>query len=320
MISKNSRIYLTGHRGLVGSAILRKLKDSGYKNIITVSKQKLDLRDQKKVFLFLKKSKPKVIINAAATVGGIAANNNFRADFIYNNISIQSNLIYSAFKNKINNLIFLGSSCVYPRNCKQPIKEKYLLSGYLEKTNEPYAIAKISGIKMCESFNHQYRTNYLCIMPCNAFGPNDNYDLKTSHFFPALIRKIIEATSKKKSFVKLWGTGKVKRELIFVDDIADACIFFMNKKVKHSLINIGSEKENTIKNFAKLIAKKINSKIKIKFDKNLKMSGTPRKILDCSLARSYGWKRKISFDKALEYTIDDYLKNNKQYKKIKTYK
>ncbi len=318
MINKNSKIFLAGHKGLVGGAIFRKLKEYGYKNIITISKKKLDLRDQKKVFLFLKRKKPKMIINAAATVGGIAANNNFRADFIYNNISIQSNLIYSAFKNKIKNLIFLGSSCVYPRECKQPIREEYLLSGYLEKTNEPYAIAKISGIKMCESFNHQYKTNYLCIMPCNAFGPNDNYDLQTSHFFPALIRKIVEASNKKKTFVKLWGTGKVKRELIYVDDIADACIFFMNKKVKHSLINVGSEEENTIENFAKLIAKKIKSKIKIKFDKNLKMSGTPRKILDCTLARSYGWKKKISFDKALGLTIEDFLKN-KKYKKIKSY-
>ena len=318
MINKNSKIFLAGHKGLVGGAIYRKLKESGYKNILIIPKKKLDLRDQKKVFLFLKKKKPKMIINAAATVGGIAANNNFKADFIYNNITIQSNLIHSAFKNNIKNLIFLGSSCVYPRKCKQPIKEEYLLSGYLEKTNEPYAIAKISGIKMCESFNHQYKTNYLCIMPCNAFGPNDNYDLQTSHFFPALIRKIVEATNKRKKSIKLWGTGKVKRELIYVDDIAEACIFFMNKKVNHSLINVGSEEENTIENFAKLIDKKIKSKIKIKFDKNLKMNGTPRKILDCSRARSYGWKKNISFDKALELTINDFIKS-KKYKKIKSY-
>ena len=318
MINKSSKIFLAGHKGLVGGAIFRILKKRGYKNIITISKKKLDLRDQKKVFLFLKKTKPKIVINAAATVGGIAANNNFRADFIYNNISIQSNLIYSTFKNNIKNLIFLGSSCVYPRECKQPIKEEYLLSGYLEKTNEPYAIAKISGIKMCESFNHQYKTNYLCIMPCNAFGPNDNYDLQTSHFFPALIRKIVEATNKKKKSIKLWGTGKVKRELIYVDDIAEACVFFMNKKIKHSLINIGSEEENTIQNFSKLIAKKINSRIKINFDKNTKMNGTPRKILDCSLARSYGWKKKTSFDRALDLTIQDFV-SKKKYKKIKSY-
>jgi len=318
MINKNSKIFLAGHNGLVGGAILRQLKKKGYKKIITISKKKLDLRNQKKVFSFIKKIKPKIIINAAATVGGIAANNDFRADFIYNNISIQSNLIYSAFKNKVNNLIFLGSSCVYPRECKQPIKEEYLLSGYLEKTNESYAVAKISGIKMCESFNQQYKTNYLCIMPCNAFGPNDNYDLQTSHFFPALIRKIVDATRNKKKEIKLWGTGKVKRELIYVDDIANACIFFMNKKIKHSLINIGSEEENTINNFAKLIAKKLKSKIKIKFDNNKKMNGTPRKILDCSLARKYGWKKNISLDEGLDLTIQDFLKK-KKYKKIKSF-
>ena len=183
------------------------------KNIITVSKQNLDLRDQKRVFSFLKKKKPDYIINAAANVGGIAANNTYRADFIYNNIAIQSNLIHSAFKNKIKNLIFLGSSCVYPKRCKQPIKEEYLLSGYLEKTNEPYAIAKIAGIKMCESFNIQYKTNYLCLMPCNAFGPNDNYDLNTSHFFPALIRKLIEAKNKKEKIITIMGHWKSKKRI-----------------------------------------------------------------------------------------------------------
>jgi len=318
MINKNSKIFLAGHNGLVGSAIYRQLNEYGYKRVITISKKKLDLRNQNKVNSFLKKIKPKIIINAAATVGGIAANNNFRADFIYNNIAIQSNLIYSSFKNKIKNLIFFGSSCVYPRDCKQPIKEKYLLSGYLEKTNEPYAIAKISGIKMCESFNAQYNTNYLCIMPCNTFGPNDNYDLQTSHFLPALIRKIYEATKKKKKTIKLWGTGQVKRELIYVDDIANACIFFMNKKIKQSLINIGSEEENTIKNYSKLIAKKLDSKVEIKFDGNSKMSGTPRKILDCSIARSYGWKKKLTLDQGLDLTIKDFLKK-KKFKKIKSY-
>ena len=320
MINKKSKIFVSGHKGLVGSAIVRKLKFYGYKNIITISKKRLDLRNQNKVFLFLKKKKPDFIINAAANVGGIAANNTFRADFIYNNIAIQSNLIHSAYKNKIKNLIFLGSSCVYPRKCKQPIKEEYLLSGYLEKTNEPYAIAKISGIKMCESFNHQYNTNYLCLMPSNTFGPNDNYDLNTSHFFPALIRKLIEAKNKKKKSIKLWGTGKAKRELIYVDDVAEACIFFMKKrKIHHSLINIGSEEEKTINDYAKLIAKKINSKIKIKFDKNLKMNGTPRKILNCSLARSYGWKKKTDFEKGLELTLNDFLKSKKNLKKIKSY-
>ena len=241
MLSRNSKIFIAGHSGLVGSAIHRKLKEKGFNKIITISKKNLDLRDQRKVYIFLKKNKPKFIINAAASVGGIAANNKFRADFIYNNISIQNNLIHSAFKNNIRNLIFLGSSCVYPRNCKQPMKETYLLTGPLEKTNEPYAVAKIAGIKMCESYNIQHGTNYICLMPSNTFGPNDNYDLKTSHFFPALIRRFVEAKYKKKKFIKLWGTGSAKRELIYVDDIAEACIFFMKKKTKHSLINIGSE-------------------------------------------------------------------------------
>ena len=226
MMNKKSKIFLAGHNGLVGGAILRKLINSGYENIITVSKDKLDLRNQKKVFEFIKKKKPKFIINAAASVGGIAANNIFKADFIYNNISIQNNLIHSAFLNGIKNLIFLGSSCVYPRNCKQPIKEDYLLNGPLEKTNEPYAIAKISGIKMCESYNFQHNTNYVCLMPSNTFGPNDNYDLLTSHFFPALIRRLSDAVKKKKKTITLWGTGKAKREFIYVDDIADACIFY----------------------------------------------------------------------------------------------
>ena len=316
MPSKNSKIFLAGHNGLVGSAILKQLISRGYKNIITVSKKKLDLRNQKKVFNFIKVKKPKFIINAAASVGGIAANNTFKADFIYNNTAIQNNLIHSAFLNKIKNLIFLGSSCVYPRDCKQPIKEEYLLTGPLEKTNEPYAIAKIAGIKMCESYNFQHNTNYLCIMPCNAFGPNDNYDLLTSHFFPALIRKLSDAVKDKKKSIKLWGTGKAKRELIYVDNIADACIFFMNKKLNHSLINIGSEEESTIKQFVNKVKKKIGKNIQIIFDNNKKMDGTPRKILDCSLARSYGWKRKVSFDKGLDITLKDFSKRKGNFRKI----
>ncbi len=317
MINKKSKIFLTGHNGLVGGSILRKLTHSGYKNIITSSKDKLDLRNQKKVFEFIKKKQPEFIINAAASVGGIAANNTFKADFIYNNISIQNNLIHSAFLNGVKNLIFLGSSCVYPRDCKQPIKENYLLTGPLEKTNEPYAIAKIAGIKMCESYNFQHKTNYLCLMPCNTFGPNDNYDLLTSHFFPALIRRLSDAVKNKKRSITLWGTGRAKREFIFVDDIADACIFFMNKKVKDALINIGSEEEYTIKQIAKKVSLKIDNKIQIKFDNNKKMDGTPRKILDCSLARSYGWKKKFNLNDALKITLNDFFKRKDNIRKIK---
>jgi GDP-L-fucose synthase len=317
MLNKSTKIFLAGHNGLVGGAILKQLINRGYKNIITISKKKLDLRDQKKVFNFIKVKKPKFIIIAAASVGGIAANNTFKADFIYNNTVIQNNLIHSAFLNGIKNLIFLGSSCVYPRQCKQPIKEEYLLTGPLEKTNEPYAIAKIAGIKMCESYNYQHNTNYLCIMPCNAFGPNDNYDLLTSHFFPALIRRLSDAVNNKKKSIKLWGTGKAKRELIYVDNIADACIFFMNKKVKHSLINIGSEEESSIRQFVNKVRNKIGKGIQIKFDNNKKMDGTPRKILDCSIARSYGWKKKISFDRGLELTLNDFFKKKGNFRKIK---
>jgi len=317
MLTKKSRIFLAGHNGLVGGAILKKLINNGYKDVVTLSKKKLDLRDQKKVFEFIKKTKPNFIIDAAASVGGIAANNTFKADFIYNNITIQNNLIHSAFLNGVKNLIFLGSSCVYPRECKQPIKEKYLLTGPLEKTNEPYAIAKIAGIKMCESYNYQYKTNYLCLMPCNTFGPNDNYDLLTSHFFPALIRKLSSAVTNKKKSIMLWGTGRAKREFIYVDDIADACIFFMNKKVKHALINIGSEEESTIKEMANKVEKKIGKNIQVRFDNNKKMDGTPRKILDCSLARSYGWKKKISFNEGLELTLNDFFKRKGNLRKIK---
>ena len=307
MITKNTKIFLAGHKGLIGSAILRRLNILGYKNILTVDKKKLDLTNQKKVFLFLKSNKPQAIIIAAAKVGGINANNKYRADFIYENLAIQSNLIHSAFLNKIKNLIFLGSSCVYPKNSKQPIKEKYLLTGSLEHTNEPYAIAKIAGIKMCESYNIQYGTNYKCLMPSNTYGPNDNYNLENSHFFPALIRKIHDAKIKKANKIILWGTGKPKRELIYVDDVADACIFFLNKKTKESLINIGTGKDIKIEQYAKSIMKFLNIKINIHFDKT-KPDGTPRKLLDTTIAKKYGWRPKISLKDGFFLTYADYLK------------
>ena len=249
MINLNSKIYIAGHNGLVGSAILRSLKKKGYKNLIYVNKSRLDLLDQNKVFKFLKRKKPDFIFIAAAKVGGILANNNYKADFIYQNLAIQNNLIHGAFINKIKNLIFLGSSCVYPKLCKQPIKEKFLMQGELEKTNDAYALAKIAGIKMCESYNLQYGTNYKCIMPTNTFGPNDNYHSLNSHFFPALIKKIHEIKIGKKNNITLWGDGSAKREVIYVDDLADACIFFMNKKTKHTLINIGTGKDYSILNY-----------------------------------------------------------------------
>ena len=307
MITKNSKIFIAGHNGLVGSAILRRLNILGYKNILTVDKKKLDLTNQKKVFLFLKRNRPQAIIIAAAKVGGIYANNKYRANFIYENLAIQNNLIHSAFLNKIKNLIFLGSSCVYPKNSKQPIKEKYLLTGLLEHTNESYAIAKIAGIKMCESYNIQYGTNYKCLMPSNTYGPNDNYNLQNSHFFPALIRKIHDSKIKKVNKIILWGTGKPKRELIYVDDVADACIFFLNKKTKESLINIGTGKDIKIEQYAKSIMKFLNIKINIHFDKT-KPDGTPRKLLDTTIAKKYGWRPKISLKDGFFLTYADYLK------------
>ena len=305
MLKKN-RIFVTGHKGLVGSALLRRLDHNGYKRIITVDKKDLDLRDQKKVLNFFKKKKIDAVINAAGTVGGIYANNRYKADFIYDNLMIQANIIQGCYKNKIKQLIFLGSSCIYPRNSKQPIKEKYLLKSELEKTNEPYAIAKIAGIKLCESYNFQYRMNYKCLMPCNLYGPNDSYDLNNSHFFPALISKCITAKKKNKKTITLWGSGKPKRELMYVDDLADACIYFLNKKTKESLINIGTGVDMSILNYAKFILKKLKLNCKIILDKT-KPDGTPRKIIDNSIALTYGWKPKVSLEEGFQITLKDYL-------------
>ena len=306
------RIFVAGHRGLVGSAITRKLKSKGYKNIITIDKSKLDLTNQEKVYQFLKKKRPEFIFIAAAKVGGIYSNNKYRAEFIYNNLAIQNNIIHSAYKCGIKNLIFLGSSCVYPKYCKQPIKEEYLLSNSLEKTNEPYAIAKIAGIKLCESYNHQYKTNYKCLMPTNTFGPNDNYDPLNSHFFPSLIRKIHSNKISNKRELILWGDGSPKREVIFVDDIADACVFFMKKKFNETILNIGTGKDYSIKKYVELIAKQIfpEGKINIKYDKK-KPNGTPRKVLDVSKAKKYGWTAKYSLKQAIDLTYQDYISDKK---------
>ena len=309
MIEKNAKIFLAGHGGLVGSAILRRLKKYGFKNIITINRSDLDLTNQQKVFAFLGKKKPKAVIIAAAKVGGILDNNKYRGEYIYENLSIQNNLIHGSFLNKVKNLIFLGSSCVYPKNCSQPIKEKYLLTKELEYTNEPYAIAKIAGIKLCENYNLQYATNYKCLMPSNTYVPNDNYNLNSSHFFPALIKKVTEAQKKNKKDIILWGTGKAKRELIYVDDVADACIFFLKKYTKHSLINIGTGKDKTIEQYAEFIIKKLGLKIKINFDTK-KPDGTARKLLDISIAKKYGWFPKISLSEGFDITFRDFLKKN----------
>jgi len=308
MVNKRSTIYIAGHKGLVGSAIVRKLKEKGYKNLVTKTRRELDLLDQKKVFQFIKKIKPNFIFLAAAKVGGIHHNNIKRAEFIYENLTIQNNIIHSAYKCGVKDIIFLGSSCVYPRNCKQPIKEEYLLSGKLEHTNEPYAIAKIAGIKMCENYNLQYKTNYKCLMPTNTFGPNDNYHKVNSHFFPALIRKINDIKKNNKKNLIIWGDGSAKREIIYVDDLADACVYFMNKKIKETVINIGSGKEYRVKDYAKKYLEILlpNKKIIIKYDKT-KPNGTPRKILDISLAKKYGWTAKANLKEAIIATYKDFL-------------
>ena len=258
MININSRVFIAGHKGMLGSSIFRKLKIKGYKKIITADRKKLDLRNQNAVIEFFKYKKPEAVIIAAARVGGIKANIKHPANFISDNLQIQTNLISSSHTFNVKKLILFGSSCIYPKNLKKPIKEDQIMTGVLEETNESYAIAKIAGIKMIQSFNKQYNKNYLCLMPCNLFGPNDNYHLQDSHFLPALIKKIYLASKKKgkKKIVKLWGTGKPLREVLHVDEVANACEFFLRKKTKKSLINIGSPVEMSIKNYANLIKKK----------------------------------------------------------------
>ena len=308
MIDLKSKIYVAGHNGLVGSAIVRKLKKKRYKNILHVNKNKLDLTNQSRVYNYLKKNKPDFIFICAAKVGGIMSNNKYKADFITQNLLIQTNLINGAFLAGVKNLIFLGSSCVYPKNCKQPIKESYLLSGKLEKTNDAYAIAKIAGIKMCQSFNEQYNLNYKCLMPTNTFGPNDNYSQLDSHFFPALILKVHNLKKTKSNQINLWGNGKPKREIMHVDDLADACVYFMNKKTKHSIINIGTGKDFSINYYAKLISKLLlQKKIKISYDKT-KPNGVLRKVMDVSIAKKYGWKYKIKLEDAILSTYNSFKK------------
>ena len=305
---KNKKIFISGHNGMVGSAILKYLKKKKYRNIIVKDKKELNLINQAETEKFIKKIKPDIVINAAAKVGGVLSNNNFKGSYIYENLMIQTNIIHSSFKAGVKKLIFLGSSCIYPKYSKQPIKEKYLLTSQLEETNDAYAIAKIAGVKMCEAYNKQYKLNYLCLMPTNLYGPNDNYDLLNSHFFPALLKKVYLAKKNRSNVLKIWGDGKAKREIMYVDDIASACEFFLKKKTKHSLINIGSGQEKSINDFAKYIMKKLNVKLEIFYDKS-KPNGTPRKLLDSSIAKSYGWKPKFALEDGFELTLNDFTKN-----------
>lgn len=293
---------------MVGSSILNLLQKNKYKKIITVSKKKINFLDQKKTFSFLKKTKPDAVIIAAAKVGGIRANNNYRGDFIYENLQIQNNLIHGSYLAGIKKLIFLGSSCIYPKKCKQPIKESYLLTDSLEYTNEPYAIAKIAGLKMIENYNLQYKTNYLCLMPCNLYGPNDNYDLNNSHFIPAIIKKIHLSIKKNQKEIILWGDGSPKREVMFVDDLSRACIHFLNIKTNENYINIGSGEEYSIKQYAKKISNILGYKGKFIFDLS-QPNGTPRKLLNSSIANSYNWRPNISFEEGIKLTYEDFKRS-----------
>ena len=308
MINKKSKIFIAGHKGMVGSAVLRKLKSKGFSKIIFSEKKNLDLLNQNKVFKFLKKKKPDLVIIAAARVGGILANATLKHKFIYENLQIQNNLIHGSYLAKIKNLIFLGSSCIYPKFCKQPMKESYLLSGKLEETNDAYGIAKIAGIMMCHNYSKNYKLNYQSLMPPNLYGPGDNYNLNSSHFFPALLKKIYLAKLQRKKYLILWGSGKPRRELMFVEDFAEALIYFMNKKIKEPFINIGNGKDFTIEWYAKYIMKRLNVKLKIIYNKE-RSDGMPKKCLDITLAKKYGWKPTNDLDKGFDATLKDFVEN-----------
>ena len=292
-IAKDAKIFVAGHKGMAGSAIVRNLQAKGYTHILTQSRQELDLLDQKAVQSYLKHEQPEYIFIAAAKVGGIQANNVYRADFIYQNLMIEGNLIHGAHEANIQRLCFLGSSCIYPRDCPQPIKEEYLLTGPLEQTNEPYAIAKIAGIKLCESYNRQYNRQYISVMPTNLYGPNDNYDLNNSHVLPALIRKAHEAKQNKESTLTVWGTGTPRREFLYVDDLAEACVFLMETGYDGPLLNVGTGEDVTIRELAEAVKEIVGFKGELLFDTS-KPDGTPRKLLDVSKLKSLGWRPDVS--------------------------
>ena len=307
-MDKDSKIYIAGHRGLVGSAIMRRLKAESYKNLLTHTHAELDLTRQEKVEEFFHEERPDYVFLAAARVGGIYANNTYPAEFIYSNLTIQTNIIHASYVFKVKKMLFLGSSCIYPKNCPQPMKEEYLLSGPLEPTNEPYAVAKIAGIKMCQAYNRQYGTNFLSVMPTNLYGPNDNFDLKTSHVLPALIRKFHEAKIEGLSEVEIWGTGSPRREFLHVDDLADACLFLMNNYNGSKIVNIGVGKDQTICELAEIIAGLTGFKGSIRFDTG-KPDGTPVKRLNVSKINSIGWRARIGLEQGIAETYKWYAKN-----------
>lgn len=305
-MDRNARIYVAGHLGMVGSAITRRLAGAGYANVITRTRAQLDLLDQRAVRDFLDEARPDYVFVAAARVGGIHANNTMRADFIYQNLVIETNVVEAAFRAGVRKLMFLGSSCIYPRDCPQPIREEYLLTGPLEPTNEPYAIAKIAGIKLCEAFNAQHGTRYVSVMPTNLYGPGDNYDLATSHVLPALIRKAHEARERADGRLTVWGSGRPRREFLYVDDLADACVFLMERDYSGSLLNIGTGADVTIQELAATVMRCVGLEAELVFDSG-KPDGTPRKLLDVSGIRSLGWEARTSLEEGIRKTYDDFL-------------
>ena len=303
----SDKIYVAGHNGMVGSAIVRKLSSLGYNNVIVKNSSELDLRNQHQVRLFFEKNRPSYVFIAAAKVGGIIANNSFKADFIYDNLMIQTNVLNSSHQTGVDKVLFLGSSCIYPKFARQPISESELLSGSLESTNDAYAIAKIAGIKMCQSYREQHGFNSISVMPTNLYGPNDNYDLKNSHVLPALIRKFHEAKINKLPFVEVWGSGNPKREFLHVDDLADACLFLMNKYNSSEIINVGTGQDLSINELALLIKKVTGYKGEISYNTN-KPDGTPRKLLDVSKLQALGWEHKINLLKGVNSVYEEYSK------------
>lgn len=303
----SSKVYVAGHNGMVGSAIVRLLKHLGYGNIITRSSSELDLRNQSAVNAFFEREKPEFVFLCAANVGGILANDTYRAEFIYDNLMIEANVIHAAYQNGVNKLLFLGSSCIYPKHAIQPIKEEYLLTGALESTNEPYAIAKIAGLKLCESYRKQYGCNFISVMPCNVYGKGDNYHESDSHVMASLIRKFVNAVDNNESSVTLWGDGTPRREFIHVHDLADACLFLMLNYNDETPINVGTGTDISISELAEMVSQKIGYGGSITWDSS-KPNGTPRKVLDVSKLHALGWKHYIDLNTGLQITIDDYRK------------
>ncbi len=315
-MEKSAKIYVAGHRGMVGSAIVRKLVAEGYNNIITRSSKELDLRNQDAVTGFFAAEKPDYVFLAAAKVGGIVANNTYRADFIYENLAIQNNIIHNSYVNEVKKLMFLGSSCIYPKMAPQPLKEEYLLTGLLEETNEPYAIAKIAGIKMCDAYRAQYGCNFISVMPTNLYGYNDNYHPQNSHVLPAMIRRFYEAKEAKKDEVVIWGTGSPKREFLFADDLAEACFFLMENYNEPAPINVGIGTDVTIKELAYLVKDIIGFEGEISFD-TTKPDGTPRKLMDVEKLHSFGWKHTVELPEGIKLAFQDFLSKEEEIKKDK---